>query len=134
VRQKKAAHAPSPRHALDFVLPFDQALQPCISASVLLVIKVLPPDISMDEHIVKRLSAGSQDISEARPHQHHPDLSRRERGRAQLLVMKYIAGTSLEDVLDQKQPLTIDYIPARVVGKRRAPSAMPINAASCTAT
>jgi hypothetical protein len=41
-------------------------------------IKVLPPDISMDEHIVKRFPAGSKDRREARPHQHHSDLPRRE--------------------------------------------------------
>jgi len=64
----------------------------------------------MDEHIVKRFQQEAKTISEARPHQHHPDYRVESEGGLNYFVMKYIAGTSLEDVLDQKQPLTIDYI------------------------
>ena len=73
-------------------------------------IKVLPPDISMDEHIVKRFQQEAK-MSAKLDHTNIIPIYRVEsEGGLNYFVMKYIAGTSLEDVLDQKQPLTIDYI------------------------
>ena len=73
-------------------------------------IKVLPPDISMDEHIVKRFQQEAK-MSAKLDHTNIIPIYRVEsEGGLNYFVMKYIAGTSLEDVLDQRQPLTIDYI------------------------
>src|SRR4029077_4107887 len=73
-------------------------------------IKVLPPDISMDEHIVKRFQQEAK-MSAKLDHTNIIPIYRvQSEGGLNYFVMKYIAGTSLEDVLDQRQPLTIDYI------------------------
>jgi serine/threonine-protein kinase len=73
-------------------------------------IKVLPPDISMDEHIVKRFQQEAK-MSAKLDHTNIIPIYRVEsEGGLNYFVMKYIAGTSLEDVLDQKQPLAIDYV------------------------
>jgi predicted Ser/Thr protein kinase len=73
-------------------------------------IKVLPPDISMDEHIVKRFQQEAKTSAKL----DHPNIIPIYRvesdGGLNYFVMKYIAGTSLEDVLEQKQALSIDYI------------------------
>src|SRR5262245_13823681 len=73
-------------------------------------IKVLPPDISMDEHIVKRFQQEAKTAAKL----DHPNIIPIYRVESEsglnYFVMKYIAGTSLEDILDQRQPLAIDYI------------------------
>jgi len=73
-------------------------------------IKVLPPDISMDEHIVKRFQQEAKTAARL----DHPNIIPIYRvesdGGLNYFVMKYVEGTSLEDVLDQKQSLTFDYI------------------------
>ncbi len=73
-------------------------------------IKVLPPDISMDEHIVKRFQQEAKTAAKLDHTNIIPIYRVESEGGLNYFVMKYIAGTSLEDVLDQKQPLTIDYI------------------------
>jgi serine/threonine-protein kinase len=73
-------------------------------------IKVLPPDISMDEHIVKRFQQEAKTSAKLDHTNIIPIYRVESEGGLNYFVMKYIAGTSLEDVLDQKQPLTIDYI------------------------
>ena len=45
------------------------------------------------------LPAGSQDRCQARSSQHHSDLSGRERGGLVYFVMKYVSGSSLEELL-----------------------------------
>src|SRR5258705_1418110 len=74
-------------------------------------IKVLTPDISMDEQIVKRFQQEAKTAAKLDHTNIIPIYRVESEGGLNYFVMKYIAGTSLEDVLDQKQqPLTIDYI------------------------
>jgi len=73
-------------------------------------IKVLPPDISMDEHIVKRFQQEAKTSAKLDHTNIIPIYRVESEGGLNYFVMKYVPGTSLEDVLDQKQPLTIDYI------------------------
>jgi len=73
-------------------------------------IKVLPPDISMDEHIVKRFQQEAKTAAKLDHTNIIPIYRVESEGGLNYFVMKYIAGTSLEDVLDQKQPLSIDYV------------------------
>jgi serine/threonine protein kinase len=73
-------------------------------------IKVLPPDISMDEHIVKRFQQEAKTSAKLDHTNIIPIYRVESEGGLNYFVMKYVAGTSLEDVLDQKQPLAIDYV------------------------
>ena len=73
-------------------------------------IKVLPPDISMDAQIVKRFQQEAKTAAKLDHTNIIPIYRVESDGGLNYFVMKYIAGTSLEDVLDQKQTLTIDYI------------------------
>ena len=73
-------------------------------------IKVLPPDISMDEHIVKRFQQEAKTAAKLDHTNIIPIYRVESEGGLNYFVMKYIEGTSLEDVLDQKQPLAIDYV------------------------
>jgi len=73
-------------------------------------IKVLPPDISMDEQIVKRFQQEAKTAAKLDHTNIIPIYRVESEGGLNYFVMKYIAGTSLEDVLDQRQPLSIDYI------------------------
>jgi serine/threonine-protein kinase len=73
-------------------------------------IKVLPPDISMDEQIVKRFQQEAKTAAKLDHTNIIPIYRVESEGGLNYFVMKYIAGTSLEDVIDQKQQLTIDYI------------------------
>ena len=73
-------------------------------------IKVLPPDISLDEQIVKRFQQEAKTSAKLDHTNIIPIYRVESEGGLNYFVMKYVAGTSLEDVLDQKQPLTIDYI------------------------
>ena len=73
-------------------------------------IKVLPPDISMDEQIVKRFQQEAKTAAKLDHTNIIPIYRVESEGGLNYFVMKYIEGTSLEDVLDQKQPLPIDFI------------------------
>ena len=73
-------------------------------------IKVLPPDISMDEHIVKRFQQEAKTAAKLDHTNIIPIYRVESEGGLNYFVMKYIAGTSLEDVIDQKRPLNNDYI------------------------
>ena len=73
-------------------------------------IKVLPPDISMDEQIVKRFQQEAKTSAKLDHTNIIPIYRVESEGGLNYFVMKYIAGTSLEDVLDQKHLLAIDYI------------------------
>jgi serine/threonine-protein kinase len=73
-------------------------------------IKVLPPDISMDAQIVKRFQQEAKTAAKLDHTNIIPIYRVESEGGLNYFVMKYIAGTSLEDVLDQKQQLSIDYI------------------------
>jgi serine/threonine-protein kinase len=73
-------------------------------------IKVLPPDISMDEHIVKRFQQEAKTAAKLDHTNIIPIFRVESEGGLNYFVMKYIEGTSLEDVLDEKQELAIEYI------------------------
>jgi serine/threonine-protein kinase len=73
-------------------------------------IKVLPPDISMDDHIVKRFQQEAKTAAKLDHPNIIPIYRVESEGGLNYFVMKYIEGTSLEDILDQRQPLAIDYI------------------------
>ncbi|HEX9705320.1 MAG TPA: protein kinase [Gemmatimonadales bacterium] len=73
-------------------------------------IKVLPPDISQDPQVVKRFQQEAKTAAKL-DHPHIIPIYRVEsEAGLNYFVMKYIAGTSLEDVLERKEPLTPDYI------------------------
>ncbi|MGH7672851.1 MAG: protein kinase domain-containing protein, partial [Gemmatimonadales bacterium] len=73
-------------------------------------IKVLPPDISMDPHVVKRFQQEAKTAAKL-DHTNIIPIYRVEReGGLNYFVMKYVPGTSLEDLLEQRRPLTIDYV------------------------
>src|SRR5213076_384585 len=73
-------------------------------------IKVLPPDVAQDEQIVRRFQQEAKTSAKLDHTNIIPIYSVESEGGLNYFVMKYIAGTSLEDVLDQKQQLTFDYI------------------------
>src|SRR5262245_46546294 len=73
-------------------------------------IKVLPPDFSTDPQVIKRFQQEAKTAAKL----DHPNIIPIYRVESEeglnYFVMKYISGTSLEDVLDQKQSLSDDYI------------------------
>jgi serine/threonine-protein kinase len=73
-------------------------------------IKVLPPDISLDEHVVKRFQQEAKTAAKLDHPNIIPIYRVESEGGLFFFVMKYIAGTSLEDVLDEKKRLPLDYV------------------------
>src|SRR5216117_3809708 len=73
-------------------------------------IKVLPPDIAMDEHVVKRFQQEAKTSAKLDHTNIIPIYRVESEGGLNYFVMKYIAGTSLEEVLERKEPLTSEYI------------------------
>ncbi len=73
-------------------------------------IKVLPPDISQDPKVVQRFQQEAKTAAKLDHTNIIPIYRVESEGGLNYFVMKYIAGTSLEDVLEQKQPLTAEYI------------------------
>ena len=73
-------------------------------------IKVLPPDISQDPKVVQRFQQEAKTAAKLDHTNIIPIYRVESEGGLNYFVMKYIAGTSLEDVLEQKQALTSDYI------------------------
>jgi eukaryotic-like serine/threonine-protein kinase len=74
-------------------------------------IKVLPPDISQDPHVIKRFQQEAKTAAKLDHTNIIPIYRVESEGGLNYFVMKYIAGTSLEDVLEQqKEPLAADYI------------------------
>ena len=73
-------------------------------------IKVLPPDISQDPQVVRRFHQEAKTAAKL-DHQNIIPIYRVEsEAGLNYFVMKYIAGTSLEDVLERQEPLAADYI------------------------
>jgi predicted Ser/Thr protein kinase len=73
-------------------------------------IKVLPPDIAQDAQVVRRFQQEAK-TSAKLDHPYIIPIYRVEsEGGLNYFVMKYVAGASLEDVLERKQPLPVDYI------------------------
>jgi serine/threonine-protein kinase len=74
-------------------------------------IKVLPPDISQDPQVVKRFQQEARTAAKLDHTNIIPIYRVESEGGLNYFVMKFIAGTSLEDVLEhQKEPLSPDYI------------------------
>jgi serine/threonine protein kinase len=73
-------------------------------------IKVLPPDFSSDPQVIKRFQQEAKTAAKL----DHPNIIPIYRVESaeglNFFVMKFISGTSLEDVLESKQPLSYDYI------------------------
>ena len=73
-------------------------------------IKVLPPDFSTDPQVIKRFQQEAKTAAKL----DHPNIIPIYRVESDdglnYFVMKYISGTSLEDLLDSKEPITDDYI------------------------
>ncbi|HET7250892.1 MAG TPA: serine/threonine-protein kinase [Gemmatimonadales bacterium] len=73
-------------------------------------IKVLPPDFSSDPQVIKRFQQEAKTAAKL----DHPNIIPIYRVESaeglNFFVMKFISGTSLEDVLESKQPLSSDYI------------------------
>jgi len=74
-------------------------------------IKVLPPDISQDPHVIKRFQQEAKTAAKLDHTNIIPIYRVESEGGLNYFVMKYVAGVSLEDVLEQKkEPLAPDYI------------------------
>ena len=73
-------------------------------------IKVLPPDIAQDEQVVRRFQQEAKTAAKL----DHPNIIPIYRvesdGGLNYFVMKYISGTSLEDLLEKKEPLPVPEI------------------------
>jgi predicted Ser/Thr protein kinase len=73
-------------------------------------IKVLPPDFSSDPQVIKRFQQEAKTAAKL----DHPNIIPIYRVESadglNFFVMKFISGTSLEDVLEAQQPLSSDYI------------------------
>jgi len=73
-------------------------------------IKVLPPDFSSDPQVIKRFQQEAKTAAKL----DHPNIIPIYRVESaeglNFFVMKFISGTSLEDVLESQQPLSYDYI------------------------
>jgi serine/threonine-protein kinase len=73
-------------------------------------IKVLPPDFSTDPQVIKRFQQEAKTAAKL-DHTNIIPIYRVEGGEGlNYFVMKFISGTSLEDVLESKQPLSYDYV------------------------
>jgi serine/threonine protein kinase len=73
-------------------------------------IKVLPPDIALDEQVVRRFQQEAK-TSAKLDHPHIIPIYRVEsEGGLNYFVMKYVAGSSLEDVLERQEPLSSEYV------------------------
>ena len=73
-------------------------------------IKVLPPDIARDDQVVLRFQQEAK-MSAKLDHPNIIPIYRVDNeGGLNYFVMKYIAGSSLEEVLERKQPLAVEYI------------------------
>lgn len=70
-------------------------------------IKVLPPDVAQDDQIVRRFQQEAKTAAKL----DHPNIIPIYRvegeGGLNYFVMKYVSGTSLEDVLERKEVLTV---------------------------
>ena len=73
-------------------------------------IKVLPPEISQDEHVVKRFQQEAKTAAKLDHTNIIPIYRVESDGGLNYFVMKYISGTSLEDLLETKQPMPVPEI------------------------
>src|SRR2546428_4360540 len=73
-------------------------------------IKVLPSDVAQDDQVVRRFQQEAKTAAKLDHPNIIPIYRVESEGGLNYFVMKYISGTSLEDVLEQKEPLAADYI------------------------
>jgi serine/threonine-protein kinase len=73
-------------------------------------IKVLPPDFSTDPQVIKRFQQEAKTAAKLDHNNIIPIYRVESEDGLNYFVMKFISGTSLEDVLESKQPLTNDYV------------------------
>ena len=70
-------------------------------------IKVLPPDVAQDEQVVRRFQQEAKTAARLDHPNIIPIYRVESEGGLNYFVMKYIQGTSLEDLLDRKEPLPV---------------------------
>lgn len=73
-------------------------------------IKVLPPDVAQDEQVVRRFQQEAKTAAKLDHPNIIPIYRVESEGGLHYFVMKYIAGTSLEDLLEKRQPLPVPEI------------------------
>jgi serine/threonine protein kinase len=70
-------------------------------------IKVLPPDVAQDDQVVRRFQQEAKTAAKLDHPNIIPIYRVESEGGLNYFVMKYIAGTSLEDLLEKKGPLAV---------------------------
>src|SRR5213593_469557 len=70
-------------------------------------IKLLPPDIAQDDQVVRRFQQEAKTAAKLDHPNIIPIYRVESEGGLNYFVMKYISGTSLEDLLDKKEPLAM---------------------------
>ncbi|HKW41250.1 MAG TPA: protein kinase [Gemmatimonadales bacterium] len=73
-------------------------------------IKVLPPDVAQDEQVVRRFQQEAKTAAKLDHPNIIPIYRVESEGGLNYFVMKYISGTSLEDLLEKKEPLAVPEI------------------------
>ena len=73
-------------------------------------IKVLPPEVSQDPKLVQRFQQEAKTAAKLDHTNIIPIYRVESEGGLNYFVMKFIAGTNLEDVLEDKKQLPVDYI------------------------
>jgi eukaryotic-like serine/threonine-protein kinase len=73
-------------------------------------IKVLPPDVSQDEQVVRRFQQEAKTAAKLDHPNIIPIYRVESEGGLNYFVMKYISGTSLEDLLEKKEPLPVSEV------------------------
>jgi serine/threonine-protein kinase len=73
-------------------------------------IKVLPPDVAQDDQVVRRFQQEAKTAAKLDHPNIIPIYRVESEGGLIYFVMKYISGTSLEDLLDKKEPLPVPEI------------------------
>jgi len=73
-------------------------------------IKVLPPEVSQDTKLVQRFHQEAKTAARLDHTNIIPIYRVESEGGLNYFVMKYVSGTSLEDVVEQKKALPIDYV------------------------
>ncbi len=73
-------------------------------------IKVLPPDVGQDDQVVRRFQQEAKTAAKLDHPNIIPIYRVESEGGLNYFVMKYISGTSLEDLLEKKEPLAVPEI------------------------
>ena len=73
-------------------------------------IKVLPPDVGQDDQVVRRFQQEAKTAAKLDHPNIIPIYRVESEGGLNYFIMKYISGTSLEDLLEKKEPLPVPEI------------------------